>query len=100
MIDAAGRGQATRWRGGCYIFGWCRDVGFVSSPCRSWQRDAKGGVETSVHMTLRVIGVGDNYGTSSPSELDYRNTDQEPLLGPLYTQHNDEVDLSRTLAFH
>lgn len=85
---------------GCYIFGCCRDVSFVSSPCRSRKCDVKGGVETSVHMTLRVIGIGDDYGTSSPSEIKYRNTDQNPLLGPLYTQLNDEVDFSRTHAFH
>lgn len=72
MIDAAGRGQATR---AATSLAGCRDVSFVSSPCQRWQCDVKGRVETSVHMTLKVSGVGDNYGTSSPSELKYRNTD-------------------------
>lgn len=85
---------------GYYIFGWCRDVGFVSSPCRNWQCDIKGGVEISVHKTIRVVEVGDKYGTSSLLELNYRNADRKPLLGPLYTQHNDEVVLPRTHAFH
>lgn len=59
----------------------------------------KDGVEISVQRTLRIVGIGDKYGTSSPLKLGIANDRPNSLIGRFVRSDNDEED-TRTDAFH
>lgn len=54
-------------------------------------------MEISVQRTLRVVGIGDKYGTSSPLDIAYDRA--KSLIGRFVCFDNDEEDI-RTDAFH